>query len=259
MSAGVESNAAVRTTTKARMTKRTATPTTKPVVAGSANSCRAIRIMPLGDSLTAFGESYRGPLFRTLVAQRRKVDFVGSVRWEPTGGGDPDGEGHGGFTIGPDDRKDNEGKPSNIAAYLDRWLAAAKPDVVLLTIGTNDMAGGGDFTEKAPSKLKALVATIQKSLPNAVIAVSDVPPSIYTPNNTPAFDAMSRAAKSLADASTTGRTLYAPTVQRLRDLGFNAEKDTTDGVHFTVAGGEMFAKAWLPSVDEAFRRLPNLC
>jgi hypothetical protein len=90
------------------------------VAPAGSGGCDPIRVMPLGDSLTAFPDSYRGPLFRSLKTSGWNVDFVGSSNWPPTGGGDPDGEGHGGYRIGPDDYKDFEGKPANLAGETSR-------------------------------------------------------------------------------------------------------------------------------------------
>jgi lysophospholipase L1-like esterase len=224
------------------------------------SDCRKVRVMPLGDSLTAFPDSYRGPLFRNLEKVGLNVDFVGSVSWAPTGGGDADSEGHGGFTIGPDNRMDSEGvKKANLADNLAEWIPAANPDLILLTIGTNDLAGGGAWTEQAPKKLTALVDQIRSLAPNAVIVLGDVPPSIYDPAGTKSTAAINAEAKRVGTADPADRVIYAMTSQRLLDLGFVAETDTADGVHFTAKGGEFFAKAWEPSLREAFRMIPKLC
>ena len=71
--------------------------------------------MPLGDSITAWPDSYRGPLYRWLISTGRNVDFVGSQSWGPTGGGDADHQAHGGYTIGPDANLDWQGNPGNLA------------------------------------------------------------------------------------------------------------------------------------------------
>jgi lysophospholipase L1-like esterase len=223
------------------------------------SDCRKVRLMPLGDSLTAFPESYRGPLFRNLDSYGLKVDFVGSVSWAPTGEGDADGEGHGGFTIGPDDRVDFEGKKANLADNLAQWVPAANPDVILLTIGTNDIAGGGKWNTEAPGKLAALVRQIRELAPEAVLVVGDVPPSIYDPAGTTSTAEVNAEAKRLGSAAPADKIIYAMTSKRLLDLGFVPETDTTDGVHFKVNGGELFAKAWEPSLREAFRMIPKLC
>jgi lysophospholipase L1-like esterase len=223
-----------------------ATTALKPV-AVAAKGC-AVKVMPLGDSLTAFPESYRGPLFRQLKADGYNIDFVGSSKGDPVGGGDPDGEGHGGYRIGPDDTRDFEGKPANLDANLSAWLNATKPDVILLTIGANDLAAGGEFTAQAPAKLRALVNRIRSEAPYARLVVGDVPPSGASQDGISPQKAINDMARSLADG---GRVTYAPNYQRLLDLGFTKEAHTLDGAHFNPAGGELFARAWYPSAKAA--------
>ncbi|MFN0025850.1 MAG: GDSL-type esterase/lipase family protein [Acidimicrobiales bacterium] len=121
-----------------------------------------IRIMPLGDSITAGGgpeHSYRGPLQQHLNAAGVSFDLVGSYgNIVPAGGEatwawaedsqtnyngplDKDFEGHGGFQAG---------QPVSVVGYQDHMLAQMvptdiplfQPDVVLLHIGTNDYLGG---------------------------------------------------------------------------------------------------------------------
>jgi lysophospholipase L1-like esterase len=90
-----------------------------------------LRIMPLGDSITygvgsSDGGGYRAALALRLAAAGFRVDFVGSQVAGPLGA-DDDNEGHGGWTI------------AQIDGRIDGWLAAYRPDVVLLHIGTNDV------------------------------------------------------------------------------------------------------------------------
>jgi lysophospholipase L1-like esterase len=216
--------------------------------------------MPLGDSLTAFPESYRGPLFRNLQAVGLDVDFVGSVRWDPVTGGDPDSEGHGGFTIGPDDRVDSTGAmKANLADNLAKWIPDAAPDVILLTIGTNDLAGGGAWITDAPAKFRNLVGQIQRLAPSAMVVLGDVPPSTYDPQASTSTVGINTVARQLGAADPKDRLVYGNTAQELLRAGFRADRDLGDGVHFTPAGGELFAKAWEPSLAQALAELPPLC
>jgi lysophospholipase L1-like esterase len=229
-----------------------ATPTSTASAAGSipvarVGSCGPIKVMPLGDSLTAFAESYRGPLYRSLTGLGYSVDFVGSLDWAPVGGGDPDSEGHGGFTIGPDDRLDSEGRPGNISANIDAWLKRSTPEVVLLTIGTNDLAGGTAPAGQAPQKLRSLVLRMHAEYPDMTIIVGDVPPNIYNAKSA-STNAVNETARSLGALSSTDTIVYAGTAASLLALGFDPASGTSDGTHFTTAGGELFAKAWLPAV-----------
>lgn len=266
-------SAAAKTTRTKSTPAKTSTPnTTQPATttfAGTAaptttaqatpQSCRPIRIMPLGDSLTGFPDAYRGPLYRRLTSERLNVDFVGSVVWPPTGGGDPDSEGHGGFSIGPDASVDFQGKPSNLADNIDRWIPDAKPDIILLSIGANDIAAGGAKIAQAPAKLDMLVSRLSALAPSAVVVVGDIPPSIYNPTGGTSFKPLSDVAQRVGQASSTDRILYAPTLRRLLDTGFDPKSDTEDGEHFTAAGGVKYGDAWYPSVIEALTLLGPTC
>ena len=73
-----------------------------------------LRILPLGDSMTAGNEadpssyrSYRGPLYRMLQAAGHDVDFVGTLSQTPALGGDPNHNGYGGAQIGPGGSSNN--------------------------------------------------------------------------------------------------------------------------------------------------------
>src|SRR5690606_35555581 len=90
-----------------------------------------IRIMPLGDSITGSPGCWRALLWQSLQeAGSTAVDFGGTQ--QPQGCGFPyDGEheGHGGALV------------TTVADQnqLVEWLAASRPDVVLMHFGTNDV------------------------------------------------------------------------------------------------------------------------
>jgi len=100
---------------------------------------QTIRIMPLGDSITAgehygypaFGErtGYRKPLYELLVASAYDVNFVGSVHW--------------GFDITPPFDCDHEAWPGKTAGWIAdgvyQWLVQNPPDIILAHVGTNGL------------------------------------------------------------------------------------------------------------------------
>ncbi|HOW72678.1 MAG TPA: GDSL-type esterase/lipase family protein [Phycisphaerae bacterium] len=103
------------------------------LLAASGVEATAIRIMPLGDSITVgVGDDnnggYRGPLYQMLTSTTSVVDFVGSQ----IGGTitDRNHEGHSGW------------RADQIRDSVPGWLTAARPDIVLLHIGTNDITQG---------------------------------------------------------------------------------------------------------------------
>jgi len=99
-----------------------------------------IRIMPLGDSITAgehygypsYGErtGYRKPLYDLLIGNAYDVDFVGSLNW--------------GYDIVPAFDCDHEGHPawaaSQIANNVYGWLQQNPADIILAHVGTNGLS-----------------------------------------------------------------------------------------------------------------------
>jgi lysophospholipase L1-like esterase len=128
-----------------------------------------VRIMPLGDSITA-GEAemppdsytgYRGPLWSELVADGYHIDFVGSVVNGPDTI-DRNHEGHAGYRI--------DQLLAGISIYL-----VARPDVILLQAGTNDLLQGIS-PENASQLLGELLDRIHQLRPNAHIVVASILP-----------------------------------------------------------------------------------
>jgi lysophospholipase L1-like esterase len=114
----------------------------------------AIKIMPLGDSITdgvGAPGGYRLPLQGKLNAVGINPDFVGSQNDNSGGLSDPEHEGHSGFTIAG-----IKGLP-----ITDR-ITTYQPDVTLLMIGTNDISGAN--AGSIPSllaQLDDLISTIE--------------------------------------------------------------------------------------------------
>jgi lysophospholipase L1-like esterase len=125
---------------------------------------RRIRIMPLGDSITAGAGSahedgYRADLYRMLTGAGWDVDFVGS---QHSGGGpDDDHEGHSGWTM------------TQLARRLHRWLIAYRPDVVVLHAGTNDLRTP-QAALFAPQVLTRVLAQIARDRPFAQVLVAQI-------------------------------------------------------------------------------------
>jgi lysophospholipase L1-like esterase len=112
------------------------------------------RVMPLGDSITQGVTSsgqpaennrvgYRKPLKDALTAANYQTDFVGTlINGVGAGLTDPEHDGHGACTA--DELAAGTG-PCAGTGGVASWLNTAKPDVVLLHIGTNDISNFGGF------------------------------------------------------------------------------------------------------------------
>ncbi|MFI5895188.1 cellulose binding domain-containing protein [Actinoplanes sp. NPDC051513] len=211
-------------------------------VAPSALAATPVRIMALGDSITAGPGCWRAKLWHRLqTSGYTGIDFVGT---QSDGGGcnpgysyDFDHEGHGGYSA------------TGIAAndQLPPWLAAARPDVVLMHLGTNDMWGG---YIPLPDKLAAftkLVGQMRAQNPDVKIVVAQIIPMSAAACATCPADvaALDNAIPAWASGLSTTRSPIS-----VADLwtGYDAVADNVDGVHPNDTGFQKMSDAWYPVV-----------
>jgi lysophospholipase L1-like esterase len=142
-----------------------AEPSSPGTAAGAkATAFQAMRVMPLGDSITLgtgtpTRSSYRMELAHRLQMGGMQINYVGS---QSNGTGtDVQHEGHGGYNI------------DELSAELDDWLAQARPDIVLLHAGTNSIKEGVGAQASAV-KLSALIDQIRAARPQAYIFVAQI-------------------------------------------------------------------------------------
>ena len=214
-------------------------------VARPAQSAAApVKIMPLGDSITAGPGCWRAILWHQLqTTGYTNIDFVGSV---PDGGCnygytyDGDNEGHGGFSA------------TGIADQnqLPPWLAAANPDIVLMHLGTNDMWGGTIPTSSVLAAYTKLVGQMRANNPNMKILVAQIipmnPPSCATCAGS--VVALDNAIPGWAAGLTTAQS---PIIVVDQWTGFDDATDTVgDGVHPNDAGFAKMAARWYPPLAQ---------
>jgi lysophospholipase L1-like esterase len=129
-------------------------------------------VMPLGDSIT-YGDGssnhagYRSALFHLALADQKSVTFVGGMTDGPdTVDGVPfpkHHEGHSGYEI--------DGVAGFAAAAITTW----HPQIVLMMLGTNDIAFGFDVAN-APTRLGALMDIVTGADPNLLLIVAQIVP-----------------------------------------------------------------------------------
>jgi lysophospholipase L1-like esterase len=190
-----------------------------------------VRIMPLGDSLTdGFNVpgGYRIELWSLLAADGLCVDFVGSQSNGPSSLPDRDHEGHSGWRV------------DQIAEAVVPWLRRSRPDVVLLMIGTNDVAQGYAL-DGAPDRLGALLDRILETQPEVRVVVASIPP-IRDPALERRVEAYNAALVGVA-ASKGARVSF---VDAFAALG-EADLDP-DGVHVNEVGHRKLAGVWAPAI-----------
>jgi acyl-CoA thioesterase-1 len=141
-------------------------PSTGAVPNGGSTPTPTLRVMALGDSITdgyKVPGSYRMALSLDVLGAGRSIDFVGSVQSGPDTFVDRQSEGHPGWRI------------DEIADIVANRIIVYAPDVVLVLLGTNDMAQGHDV-EHAPARLAALIDTIVTTQPGIRVLVGTLPP-----------------------------------------------------------------------------------
>jgi lysophospholipase L1-like esterase len=189
----------------------------------------AIRVMPLGDSITD-GDSipggYRIELSRALEATGTRIDFVGSLRNGSPSLDDEDHEGHSGWRI------------DQIHAAVGVWIRTYQPDVVLLLIGTNDVWSHYRVAT-APRRLGALVDRIHALRSATKIFVSTIPPFRNATLN-----------RRAVEYNAAARRIVLARVERHRPVWFVDGGGTltlaelADGVHPNASGYRKLAQAW---------------
>ncbi|WP_432832370.1 FG-GAP-like repeat-containing protein [Dactylosporangium sp. CA-092794] len=199
----------------------------------------ALRIMPLGDSITSgTGSSgmngYRVPLQQRLRDAGVGFDFVGSQS-DGVSTADTQHEGHSGWRI------------DEIAARLPDWLAGYRPQVVTLHLGTNDMIQNYQ-TAGAVDRLGGVIDQIFAGLPQATVVVSSLVPS-----RDPAIEARIRAFNQGMSDMVQRRT---DSGRHLVFVNMNAvdNGDLADDVHPNDAGYAKMAKVFDVGVLTAIGR-----
>ncbi|MEU3494231.1 FG-GAP-like repeat-containing protein [Kitasatospora cineracea] len=195
-----------------------------------------LRVMPLGDSITAGYRSstdagYRGPLADLVARQSRyAVDLVGSNHNGAVA--DPDNEGHSGYVV------------NDVAAGIDGWLAAAQPDVVLLHIGINDLDRGTDKAHAA-DRASALIDRILADRSGVSVLVMGLIPT--TPDLTAQVadynTALSQAVRAKQDQGRKVRYTAAPAL---------TPAEMADGLHPDDLGYQRMAQTFDQALDLAF-------
>ncbi|MEV4432596.1 FG-GAP-like repeat-containing protein [Streptomyces sp. NPDC049555] len=189
-----------------------------------------LAVMPLGDSITfgaksTNGTGYRGELGRRLTGHADSLDFVGSRRDGELPGADLDHEGHYGWRI------------SDLSACVETWLPLAKPNVVLLDIGTNDMLSN-DRVDGAPARLGALVDKITDAAPDVTVLVGSIMPS-PDPAVNKRVEAFNAAVPGLvAERRAKGRHVG------FVDMSAVTTRDLADGIHPNDSGYAKMAEAF---------------
>jgi lysophospholipase L1-like esterase len=209
-----------------------------------------VRIMPLGDSITAGPGCWRAYLWNRLrTAGHTNIDFVGSTS---DGGGcnpgfayDFDHEGHSGFSI------------TGIADQnqLPPWLTAANPSIVVVHLGTNDMWGHFIPLQTKLTAFTKLIGQMRAHNPSMKIIVAQIIP--MDPSNCTTCNADVIEFNSALPAWAAGlTTAQSPITLVDQFTGFDVGADTGDRVHPVTSGFIKMSDRFFPAVAQALNGTP---
>lgn len=202
-----------------------------------------LRIMPLGDSITqGHRDSYRRYLWLALKRAGIDADFVGSMNRGygaefPIEDFDRDHEGHWGW------------RADHVLAHIDAWAARARPDVVLLHLGTNDIGAGQDIDDTAQE-----IARIIQRLRHHNSGIHVLLAAIIPMDHERVTRRIERFNTALAVLAAAIDTPTSRVVLVDQFAGFDAEQDTYDGTHPNEAGNNKIADKWLAALQALFPR-----
>lgn len=190
-----------------------------------------VSIMPLGDSITAIGNSYRKRLYELLTGDGYVIDMVGT---QNSGSfADTDHEGHSGW------HADSPAGSDDIVGQIDNWLTLNPADIVLLHIGTNDVSGGGED----PDEVAAILDIIKSKNPSTTVIVARI--ILRNDDRSPETIAYNDGVEAIVNA----RILAGDNLMLVNmEDALSYPEDLGDHVHPTVTGYEKMADVWYPAV-----------
>ncbi len=233
---------------------------------------KMVRILALGDSITrgsgdGFG-NYRRPLQALLAQGGYQFEFVGSNTEQSDNyhGSDPEQtftpyqrghEGYGGFRI-EQIGSENKDKDDGGVAYpgLSAALEGAKPDVVLMMLGTNDVNQGFDtagatgyngqigFAADAAARMDALVTRIHELKPDAALVLATITPLRDAGKQAKGKDYNALIQQVVAAHQKSGENIV------FADMGTALQTNDLagDGVHPTTRGYDKMARVWFAAL-----------
>ncbi len=204
-----------------------------------------IRIMPLGDSITqgaADADSYRRPLWNLLKKTNAGIDFVGSMKMNHPDARpahsdfDMDHEGHWGW------------RADEVLVKIDGWAEQTAPDIVLLHLGTNDILQMQDNKDTVV-ELRQIILVLRKHNPRVEILLAQLIPLAGTTANVQ----VQKLNDLLPDMAQSITTDDSPVHIVNQYEGFDAFKDTNDGIHPNESGIVKMAQRWHEALSDRLK------
>lgn len=200
------------------------------------------KIMMLGDSVTLGSTTagFRQDLYRILRANRRSFKFIGTLQ-----------DGHPGiFTLGDWHHEGHVGLRIEQLDYAAYVAAVGQPDIVILTIATNNVSNGQSAAVML-GFLATLLDTIKSVSPSAMVLVSSIPPWVSPAASFAAKEIEREAYNAGIGALCTARGPNFAFVDGAKGMG--GAHMGPDGIHPNKAGNEVYARNFADPLD---RMLP---
>lgn len=228
---------------------------------GDVNKDGAIKIMPIGDSIT-FGYGHEGGYRKYLDYYLKdkgytKVDMVGpegksSASFSFNGKNvsyDDNHAGYSGYTIKQKYPIPSWGENGLLEKLKSKnAVSSAKPDVILLIIGTNDMTANRALSE-CESDLHDLIDYILSTMPSdSVIYMGSIPEFTAYGGNAQRVANYNSTVKKVADSyASEGKNVKFADVHGC----LNGTADLqSDNLHPSAAGYEKIGKFWAGIIDD---------
>jgi lysophospholipase L1-like esterase len=202
---------------------------------------RPVRIMPLGDSITQASpryDSYRRSLWLQLRQAGYEVDFVGSHQTHfegpaPRQDFDQDHEGHWGWRV------------DEILSQLSSWTRSSRPDIVLVHLGTNDIAQGQSI-DSTVQELRSLVQVLRQVNPRVTVLLAQIIPLWGSEAR------MQQLNQKIAQLAQELNTEASRVLAIDQFTGFDpvTGQDTYDGCHPNERGERHLADRWFAGLKQ---------
>lgn len=189
---------------------------------------RPIKIMPLGDSITDgyfVPGGYRIDLQPAMENRGYAIEFVGSLSNGPETLLSQHHEGHSGWRI------------EEICDRVTDWLQTFQPEIILLLIGTNNIAQGHQV-ETASYRLNQLVDRIFQTAPNVKLFLASIPPMSEPTLNQRVIKYNQKSEELVKEKQQAGKPIDFVDLYNILSLD-----DLPDGVHPNREGFRKMAAA----------------
>ncbi|PQE05711.1 FG-GAP repeat domain-containing protein [Rutstroemia sp. NJR-2017a BVV2] len=193
----------------------------------------AMRILPLGDSITWGSGSTQGNGYRlrllTLLSEN-PVTYIGSQR------------------SGSMVNNNNEGHPGAVISQIEEFASTSlplRPNIILVLAGTNDVDRNIDLSH-SPERLESLLDKLIGACPDAVVLVAKIPEIGDEVKNAVAL-AFNAAIPDIVDA----RAILGA---KILTVDMSSVKNFTDSLHPNDLGYSQMADVWYGGIQEAAER-----